>query len=149
MEGQISGPLPRRYLDAGGGLHDPRMLIVRHDETIVAVAAHRVERPPRIINDEPICPRYLEVIAVALGARGQRVTAPGEEDRSVGVFAFDAVVSENRPPAGPGPVPFRTGRPTPHVSLAFCDRVGPPIQCPDTDERTCSGGDASRRDRST
>lgn len=117
VEEQVRGPLPRRYL-ASPPRFDGRMLVGCDPAGgILVVGAHHIE--PTLVPDVG----YIEVVAVALDARGTLVRLDDAQDISLGAFMlltiFRQMQTLGRHPRTFVRVDRRNVR-----SLALCDRVG-------------------------
>lgn len=125
VEGQIRGPLPRRYL-ASPPRFDGRMLIgIDPGKGILVVGAHHIE--PTLEPDVG----YTEVVAVSSQARGSLVQLPEGREISLGelilLAIFKQMVALGRHPRTFVRVDRRNLR-----SLALCDRVGLTDERPDS-----------------
>jgi hypothetical protein len=81
VEQQITGPLPSRFL-ASPPDFDGRLVLVLEGSWLLTVGAHRIE--PTFAQDVG----YVEVVAVALDARGTLVELPGGDQLSLGHFVL-------------------------------------------------------------
>lgn len=88
VEAEIRGPLTNRYLSAPP-VFDGRLLLgFNTEDALLVVGAHRIE--PTFVQDVG----YTEVIAVALDARGTRVTLPDGAELSLGHFMFVTIFQQ-------------------------------------------------------
>lgn len=124
VQGQLCGPLPRRYL-ASPPYFDGRMLLGFDTAgELVAVGAHHVA--PRLTPDVG----YTEVVAVGLHARGTLVELPEDDPISLGHFMFLVIFRQMRR-LGRHPRTFvRVDRRNAR-SLTLLDRVGLTEERPD------------------
>jgi hypothetical protein len=88
VEQQIRGPLPARYLSSPPRFDGRLLLGLRADGEVLVVGAHRIE--PAFLPDVG----YVEVIAVALDARGTLVEMPAGEQLSLGHFMLATIFAQ-------------------------------------------------------
>ena len=124
VQEQIRGPLPRRYLSLPP-MFDGRMVVaVSREQQIVAIGAHRVE--PIFVPDVG----YVEVVAVALDARGTLVNAGHDRKISLGELIVLTMLNQMTRLARHFQAFARVDRRNTR-SLALCDRVGLREEHPD------------------
>jgi hypothetical protein len=119
VERQVQRPLPRRYLWPALPERDPRLLLTFHrpDQTLLAVGAHHIE--PRVVE---VTISYIEVIAVALDARGTLVETE-DDPITLGHFMFAALITDMLA-RGRHPVTFGSVDRRNEKSLRLCRRIG-------------------------
>ncbi|WP_249012205.1 hypothetical protein [Conexibacter sp. DBS9H8] len=129
VEAQIRGPLPGRYLSSPPQFDGHLLVAVTAAEDVVAVGAHRIE--PSFVPDVG----YVEVVAVALHARGTVVALGDGEKGTLGEMMLLTIMLQmvdlGRHPSTFARIDRRNAR-----SLALCDRVGLSDERPEPNDRT-------------